>query len=96
MMKRAELLTRLADQKAWLATEGVVRLRVFGSHARDQARPDSDIDLIADFCRQPSLLDLIRIEGLLAERLGAPVDLATANGLKLRVRQRIEAEAVDA
>ncbi len=95
-MRRDDLLIRLKALEPFLKGRGVVRLRVFGSHARDQARPDSDVDLIADFDRQPSLLDLVGLEQELAKRLGAPVDLATTAGLKPRVRARIEAEAVDA
>lgn len=95
-MTRSELLDRLSALQPWLRSRGVVRLRVFGSHARDTATPQSDIDLVADFAVQPSLIEMIALEQELAERLGAPVDLASAAGLKPRARARIEAEAVDA
>lgn len=95
-MARDDLLARLKALKPWLDSQGICRLRVFGSHARDEATAGSDIDLIADFTRNVSLLDLIRIEQALADRLGLSVDLTTAAGLKSRVRDRIEAEAVDA
>ena len=55
MMSRDELLVRLAALKRWLAAEGATRLRVFGSHARDQAGTYSDVDLIADLDRPPGL-----------------------------------------
>ena len=48
MMSRDELLVRLAALKRWLAAEGATRLRVLGSHARDQAGTNSDVGLIAD------------------------------------------------
>ncbi|MDP3739177.1 MAG: nucleotidyltransferase family protein [Hyphomonadaceae bacterium] len=95
-MPRDDLLARLNALRPWLRTQGVERLRVFGSHARDTAGPESDVDLIADFSRNVSLLDLIGLQQSLSLRLGAPVDLATSAGLKARVRDRIEAEAVDA
>jgi predicted nucleotidyltransferase len=95
-MTRDALLARLRELRPLLDRHGVARIRVFGSHARGEAGPDSDIDLIADFDRQPTLLDLIDLEQDLARHLGAPVDLATSNGLKSRVRDRIEAEAIDA
>lgn len=95
-MKRDDLLARLKELKPWLESQGVARLRVFGSHARDAAGPNSDIDLIADFSREVSLLDLIGLEQALSDKLGLAVDLATSAGLKPRVRDRIEAEAVDA
>lgn len=92
-MTRADLLARLKALKPWLKDQGIERLRVFGSHARDAATPESDIDLIADFSREVSLLDLIALEQKLQDRLGSPVDLTTSAGLKPRVRSRIEAEA---
>lgn len=95
-MKRSVVLARLKAIEPWTRSRGIVRLRLFGSHARDEAGPDSDVDLVADFDRQPSLVDLIGIEQYLADALGAPVDLATTAGLKPRVRARIEAEAIDA
>jgi predicted nucleotidyltransferase len=47
-MRRADLLARLAGLKPWLAGRGVSRVRLFGSHARDEAGPDSDVDLIVE------------------------------------------------
>jgi len=95
-VKRSDVLARLKAVEPWVKAHGIVRLRLFGSHARDEAGPDSDVDLVADFDHQPSLIDLIGIEQYLAAALGAPVDLATTAGLKPRVRARIDAEAIDA
>lgn len=95
-MTRDEVIARLGALRPWLAeTHGVTRLAVFGSHARDEARPDSDIDVVAAFADTPSLIELVGIEMELSERLGRPVDLATFDGLKPRARARILAEAVD-
>ena len=55
MMSRDELLVRLAALKRWLAAEGATRLRVLGSHARDQAGTNSDVGLIADLDWPPGL-----------------------------------------
>lgn len=95
-MRRDEVLARLKALKPWLEAQGITRIRLFGSHARDEARPDSDIDLVADFARPLSLVQLVGVEQELAAKLGAQVDLATSAGLKPRVRARIDAEAVDA
>jgi predicted nucleotidyltransferase len=67
----------------------VVRLRVFGSAARGEERPDSDVDLIVDFRRPTGLLDLIRLERRLGELFGRPVDLVTEQGLSPYVRDAI-------
>jgi len=71
----------------------IVRLRLFGSAARGEAGPDSDIDLLADFGRRKSLLDLVRIEQEFEQALGQPVDLLTEAGLSPYLRPRILREA---
>jgi uncharacterized protein len=71
----------------------IVRLRVFGSFARGEEGPASDLDLIADFSTRKSLLDLVRIERELSERLGVPVDLLTERALSPYLRDRILGEA---
>jgi uncharacterized protein len=72
---------------------GIERLRVFGSFARGDARPGSDVDLIADFTDPKSLLDLVRIEREFAETLGRPVDLLTVASLSPYLRDRVLLEA---
>lgn len=65
----------------------ISRLRVFGSIARGQESEDSDIDLIADFSAPKSLLDIVRIERELSQRLGRRVDLLTENALSPHIRE---------
>ena len=61
-------------------------MRLFGSVARGDDRPDSDIDLLVDFDRDSSLFDLMRMTRELEELLGHPVDVVSAGGLKDRDR----------
>jgi uncharacterized protein len=70
------------------------RVRLFGSAARGEDTPDSDIDLLVDFDQQSSLFDLMRMSRELEELLGRPVDIVSAGGLKSRDRA-ILAESVD-
>lgn len=70
----------------------IAYLGVFGSFARGDFTPDSDIDLLVRFARQKSLLDLVRIEDQLTERLGRPVDLVTVGAVSPYLRDRIMAE----
>lgn len=70
------------------------RVRLFGSVARGEDRPDSDIDLLVDFEVASSLFDLIRLTRELEELLGLPVDVVSTGGLKER-DTRILAEAID-
>jgi len=53
-----------------------VKIGVFGSFARGEKTPDSDIDVLVEFEKSPSLLTLIKIENELSEILGIKVDLA--------------------
>jgi len=95
-MKRDEVIAALREREPELRSAGVVRLPVFGSTARDEARRDSDIDLLAAF-DQPhalSLLDVIGIENRLSDLLGKPVDLIEEGSLRQRVRQRVSREVM--
>ena len=60
------------------------RVRLFGSAARGDDRPDSDIDLLVDFDQGSSLFDLIRMSRELEALLGRTVDVVSADGLKSR------------
>jgi predicted nucleotidyltransferase len=70
------------------------RVRLFGSAARGEDRPDSDIDLLVDFDQDSSLFDLMRMSRELEALLGRPVDVVSAGGLKTRDRA-ILAESVE-
>jgi predicted nucleotidyltransferase len=67
----------------------VLRLRIFGSVARGEERPDSDLDLIVDFENPKGLLALIRLERSLTELFGRPVDLVTEPGLSPYIRDAV-------
>ncbi|MFC1575540.1 nucleotidyltransferase family protein [Gemmatimonadota bacterium] len=72
---------------------GVTRLRVFGSAVRGEERPDSDIDLIADFGVPVGFFGLIRFEDALSEFFGRSVDLVTEPGLSPFIRENVLASA---
>lgn len=77
-----------------LATQhGARNVRVFGSVARGEDRPDSDVDLLVDVEPGRSLLDVIALEQDLEVLLGRPVDVQTDAGLSPYLQQRILAEA---
>lgn len=97
-MNRDEVIATLREHEPELKAAGVVRLSLFGSTARGDRRPDSDIDLLAAFdeSRQFSLLDVVHIENQIAGLLGVRVDLVEEGTLKPRVQKSVEAEAVRA
>jgi predicted nucleotidyltransferase len=54
---------------------GIVFLALFGSHARQEARTDSDVDLYARFGRRISLFDMLRVKHEMEDALGLEIDL---------------------
>jgi len=72
---------------------GVVRLRVFGSWARGDAGPGSDLDLLVKLEPGRGLLDAIALQQELEDVVEVDVDVLTEGGISPYVRERILAEA---
>ena len=72
---------------------GALTVRVFGSRARGDSRPDSDLDLLVTMEPRRSLLDLVAIKQDLQDLLHYPVDVVTEGGLSPYLRDRVLAEA---
>jgi predicted nucleotidyltransferase len=68
------------------------KIGVFGSYARGEAGPESDLDLLVDFTDRKSLLTLVRIQRELSEALGVKVDLLTENAISPHLIDRIKSE----
>ena len=79
---------------ALAAEHGYSRLAVFGSVARGQARPDSDIDLLVEAPTDASTFDLVRFKQLLEQVLGREIDLVDYGGLRAGLDDDIRREAV--
>ena len=73
---------------------GVRKVRVFGSLARGESVPTSDVDLLVDLEPDRTLLDLAAFRREAEEILGTPVDVATHDMLKEHIRAEILAEAL--
>lgn len=87
-------LTRQATEIRRLATaHGVVRVRVFGSHARGEAAATSDLDLLVDLAPDRDLLDLIAFKLDIEDLLGRRVDVLTEAALSPYLREEVLAEA---
>lgn len=89
---RDQVLDTLRAHEQELNRVGIVRLRLFGSVARGEN--GNDVDLVAEFDRPLSLIDLIGLENQLSDLLGCPVDLAQETMLKPRVRANVNREAL--
>lgn len=97
-MDRDHVIASLRANERQLKEAGIVRLSLFGSTARNEAGPHSDVDLLAvfDTGRDLTLLDVVGIELQISNLLGARVDLSEEGTLKPRVRKSVEAEAMRA
>jgi predicted nucleotidyltransferase/DNA-binding XRE family transcriptional regulator len=73
---------------------GVGHLRAFGSLARGEATAESDVDLLVDLKPGHTLLDLAAFRREAGEILDLPVDVATADMLKDRIRDEVLSEAL--
>jgi predicted nucleotidyltransferase len=95
-MTRDQVLQRLAGARAELASLGVRSLDLFGSVARGESGPDSDVDLLVDFDKPIGLFHFFRVQHRIEEILGSKVDLVMRDAVKRQLRERILAEAVRA
>jgi uncharacterized protein len=82
------------DLVAAAAAHDVTNLRVFGSVARGEDRPDSDVDLLVDLPPDIALLGLGLVQADLEAILGIKIDLVSASDLKPAVRARAERDLV--
>ena len=92
----AEILSTLRAHAAEFRTRGVTGMWVFGSFARGEARPDSDVDIAVDIDPEAdfSLLDLVSLGQRAGELLGRRADLGERRSLRSSARAEMEREAV--
>lgn len=95
-MTRTEAMAKLKGCADAVKARGATSLYLFGSAVRDEAKPDSDLDLFIDYDpnKKFSLIDLVGIKYLLEDELGVEVDVTTRDSLHPMLRQGIEQSAV--
>ena len=84
----------LSANRAELERLGVETLALFGSAARGEERPDSDLDFVVRFTGTATFARYMDLRFLLEELLGHPVDLVTWKGVRPEIRESVEREAV--
>lgn len=97
MMTLSDIKRILVKEKPHLARRyGVVEVGVFGSYAREEQSPDSDIDILIELEEPPriDLLDLVNLENYLTDVLGTKADVALKTNLRKRIGRRIMEEVV--
>lgn len=95
-MERDEILARLKRRRRRLKKFGVHSLSIFGSIARNQARKNSDVDILVDFEKPIGLFEFARLQLYLEKALERKVDLVTPEALRAELREDILREAIRA
>ncbi len=95
-MTRQEIVERLSGRLAQIRQQfSVQRLALFGSAARDEAGPVSDVDVLVVFEGPASFDAFMDLKYYLEDLLGRRVDLVTDKALRPQVRHAIEGELID-
>lgn len=96
--RRAVLLSELRAHRDAIVKLGerfgIRNIRVFGSVARGEATPESDLDLLVDVDRGHGYIDMAGFALGVEDELGVFTQVATPGGLKLRIRERVLREAI--
>lgn len=91
---REDILQILRGHRSEWKRLGVKSLALFGSAARGDLRPDSDVDILVEFDGPATFDRYMELKFLLEALLGRPVDLVTPRALKPRLRPYVEREAI--
>jgi predicted nucleotidyltransferase len=93
-MQRDEVLAILAQHRQALKDFGGRSLAIFGSVARDEAKPDSDVDILVEFEGPVTFDRYMDVKFYLEDRLGTRVDLASRRALKPLIRPTVEVSII--
>lgn len=95
-MTRDQALQILKRHEGELRQQGVTRAALFGSVARNEAHPGSDIDVMVEFAPDAaiSVWAYARLKDLIQDFFGERVDVVSRNGLNRHIRPTVEREAL--
>jgi predicted nucleotidyltransferase len=95
-MDRRDIIAKLRENEQVLRARGVSHAALFGSVARGEKRPDSDIDIIIDL--DPvivrTMFDYAGVKDFIADMFGGSVDVVSTESIKPMVRPKATADAI--
>jgi uncharacterized protein len=97
-MTPEQVIATLKEREADLRALGVVHAALFGSVARGQQRPESDIDILVDLDPKivHTIIDYVGVKEYIADLFDEPVDVVSREGLKPVLRPRADTDAIHA
>jgi predicted nucleotidyltransferase len=95
-MRRDEIIRTLKERETDLRAQGVLHAALFGSLARGEPRPDSDIDIMVELDPEivVTIFDYAGVKDFIADMFDGPVDVVSREGLKPLVRPRATIDAI--
>lgn len=94
-MNREQIISLVSQNRQEIQDKfGVKHLYLFGSYARDEAMPVSDVDFLVEFSKPTGLFGLASLQLFLEELLGRKVDIGTPQSLKPYIREEVEKDAL--
>jgi predicted nucleotidyltransferase len=91
------IIAKLREMAPAIKAEGVTRLAIFGSRARGDARPDSDLDILVDATEhgEKPPFDLFKVMHLIEDAIGITTQISERKLLKQRIIERIADDVVE-
>ena len=86
-MERDQVLLIIAEHRETLEKLGVKSLELFGSVAKNEATPESDVDFLVELSANAGLFELFKVQHYLEDILGCQVDLGTKDALREHLRE---------